>query len=201
MDRLTAGKMHAHEIETDISFVRRLLAAQFPQWADLSIEPISSAGTDNALYRLGDDMAVRLPRIRSAVGDVEREQQWLPKLAPFLPLATPVPLAKGQPGEGYPWHWSIYRWLEGEEATIERIADQHQAAIDLAGFITALQRVDTTGAPLAGRGVPLAKRDAYTREAIEALRGIIDIEAATAAWEAALGTPIWDGPPLWVHGD
>jgi aminoglycoside phosphotransferase (APT) family kinase protein len=132
---------------------------------------------------------------------VEREQQWLPKLAPFLPLAIPVPLAKGQPGEGYPWHWSIYRWLEGEEVTIERITDPHQAAIDLAGFITALQQVDTTGAPLAGRGVPLAKRDAYTREAIEALRGIIDIDAATAAWEAALGAPVWHGPPLWVHGD
>ena len=110
---MSAGKMHVDEVDIDVSLVVRLLATQFPQWADLPIEPVPSAGTDNALYRLGDDMAVRLPRIHSAVGDVEREQEWLPKLAPFLPLAVPIPLEKGKPSEGYPWHWSIYRWLDG----------------------------------------------------------------------------------------
>jgi aminoglycoside phosphotransferase (APT) family kinase protein len=105
---MTTGKMHVGEVDTDASLVRRLLAAQFPQWADLPIEPVPSAGTDNALYRLGDDMAVRLPRIHWAAG-VDKEHEWLPKLAPFLPLAIPVPLAKGNPGEGYPWQWSVYR--------------------------------------------------------------------------------------------
>jgi aminoglycoside phosphotransferase (APT) family kinase protein len=198
---MSAGKMHVDEVDTNVSLVVRLLTTQFPQWADLSIEPVPSAGTDNALYRLGDDMAVRLPRIRSAVGDVEREHRWLPRLAPFLPLAVPIPLAKGQPGEGYPWHWSIYRWLEGESATIERIADLHQAATDLAQFVAALWRIDPADGPRAGRGVPLAQRDVSTREAIEALRGMIDVDAATAAWEAALGAPVWHGPPVWVHGD
>ena len=202
---MTAGKMHVDEVDTDASLVSRLLAAQFPQWADLPIEPVPSAGTDNALFRLGDDMAVRLPRIHWATG-VDKEHEWLPKLAPFLPLAIPVPLAKGQPGEGYPWQWSVYRWLEGESATIERIADPRQAATELAQFISALQRIDATGwppprPPNASRGVPLAMRDRYTRKAIAALRGMSDVDTATAAWEAALGAPAWHGPPVWVHGD
>jgi aminoglycoside phosphotransferase (APT) family kinase protein len=193
--------MHVDGVDTSVSLVVRLLATQFPQWADLPIEPVPSAGTDNALYRLGEDKTVRLPRIRSAVGDVEREQQWLPRLAPFLPLAIPNPLAKGQPDEGYPWHWSIYRWLEGESATIERITDLRQAATDLAQFLAALRRIDPTGGPRACRGVPLAQRDVSTREAIEALRGMIDVDAAAEAWEAALEAPVWHGSPVWVHGD
>jgi len=121
---MSPGKMHADEVDTDVSLVRRLLAAQFPQWADQPIEPLHSAGTDNAIYRLGDDMAVRLPRIEGAAGQVDKEHRWLPRFAPLLPLAIPAPLAMGMPGEGYPWHWSVYRWLEGETAIIERIADR-----------------------------------------------------------------------------
>jgi len=197
---MTNSKMHVGEVDTDASLVRRLLAAQFPQWADLPIEPVPSAGTDNALYRLGDDMAVRLPRISWAAG-VDKEHEWLPKLAPFLPLAIPIPLAKGNPGEGYPWQWSVYRWLEGENATIEHIVDLRQAATDLAHFIAALQQIDSTGGPPARRGVPLARRDQPTREAITALRGTLDANVVTAAWDAALAAPAWQGLPVWVHGD
>ena len=203
---MPAGNMHVDEVDTDVSLVGRLLAAQFPQWADLPIEPLRSAGTDNAIYRLGDDKAVRLPRIHGATGQVDKEHRWLPRLAPLLPLAIPVPLAKGTPGEGYPWHWSVYRWLEGENATIERIADPRQAATKLAQFIAALQRIDPTGGPPPGqhnsfRGVPLAMRDAPTRAAIASLHGTLDADAATAAWEAALQAPAWHGPPVWLHGD
>jgi len=203
---MPAEKMHADEVDTDASLVGRLLAAQFPHWADLPIEPVDSAGTDNALYRLGDAMVVRLPRIHWAVGQVEKEHEWLPRLAPLLPLAVPVPLAKGMPGEGYPWKWSVYRWLEGENATIERIADARRAATELGHFIAALQRIDTTGGPSPAvhnsfRGVPLATRDATTRAAIASLRSVIDVGAASAAWEAALEAPAWDGPPVWIHGD
>jgi len=160
---MSAGKMHVDEVDTNVSLVVRLLTTQFPQWADLPIEPVHSAGTDNALYRLGDDMAVRLPRIPWATGQVDKEHQWLPRLAPFLPLAIPIPLAKGKPGEGYPWHWSVYRWLEGENATIESVANPRQAATDLAQFIAALQRINATGGPPPGthnssRGEPLAMR-------------------------------------------
>ena len=180
------------------------------QWADLPVKPVASAGTDNALYRLGDDKVVRLPRIHWAVGQVEKEHKWLPKLAPHLPLAIPVPLARGGPGGSYPWDWSIYRWLDGENAALERMSDPCQVAQDLAGFIAAMQRIDATNGPTpsvhnSGRGVPLATRDEQTRIAIDALRDMIDIDldtdAITAAWETALRAPVWTGPPVWLHGD
>lgn len=203
---MSAGKMHADEVDTDVALVRRLLAAQFPPWADLPLAPVPSAGTDNALYRLGDDMVVRLPRIHWAIGQVDKEWQWLPRLAPHLPLTIPVPLALGEPAEGYPWPWGVYPWLDGETATPDRLADPRQAAVDLARFIAALQRIDPTGGPTPGphnskRGVPLVTRDAATRAAIAALHGMVDVDAATAAWDAALAAPVWEGPPVWIHGD
>ncbi len=203
---MSAHKMHGDEVDTDPSLVSRLLAAQFPQWADLPITPVRSAGTNNAIYRLGEDMAARLPRIAWATGQVDKEHLWLPRLAPFLPLAIPVPLAKGGPGEGYPWDWSVYRWLEGETATIERIADPAQVARDLARFITALRRIDpvdwpSPGPPNSSRGVPLTKRDAETRAAIAALDGMLDASAVTEAWDAAIQAPGWHDLPVWVHGD
>lgn len=193
--------MHAAEVDTDVSLVGRLLAAQFPQWADLPIEPVASAGTDNAIYRLGDDMAVRLPRIHWAVKDVDKEHQWLPRLAPLLPVAIPVPLGKGEPAAGYPWHWSVYPWLHGENPAVDRFTDRGSLALELAQFVAALRRIDPTGGPPAGRGVPLEERDAPTRTAIDALHGMVDTAAVTAAWDAALQVPAWPGPPVWVHGD
>jgi len=198
--------MHADEVDTDVSLVRRLLAAQFPHWAALSIEPVLSAGTDNAIYRLGDDMAVRLPRIHWAIGQVDKEYHWLPRLAPHLRLAITVPLARGTPGEGYPWDWSVCPWLEGENITLERIADIRQTVTELAQFITALRSIDPTGGPPPGshnsaRGVPLAARNSQTRTAITALQGMLDTEAVTAAWEADLQAPVWQDPPVWIHGD
>jgi aminoglycoside phosphotransferase (APT) family kinase protein len=203
---LADRKMHADEVDTDVALVGRLLASQFPDWAGLPIEPVPSAGTDNAIYRVGDDLAVRLPRIERATAQVDKEHNWLPRFAPHLPLAIPVPLARGMPGEGYPWHWSLSPWLEGENATVERISDLCQAATDLAEFVRALQRVDSTGGPSAGehnfgRGIPLAQRNSRTREAIEDLDGMLETEAVTAAWEAALQAAAWQGPPVWVHGD
>ena len=203
---MAAIKMHVDEVETDVGLVGRLVAGQFPEWADLPIVRVPSAGTDNALYRLGDDMVVRLPRIDWAVGQVDKDNEWLPKLAPHLPLEIPVPLAKGAPGEGYPWNWAIHRWLEGENAVSSHVADLRQTAIDLAGFIVALQRIDTKGGPVAepsryGRGVPLRFRDRSTREAIAGCEDMIDVGAVTAAWESALEVPDWQGEPIWFHGD
>jgi aminoglycoside phosphotransferase (APT) family kinase protein len=204
---LADGRMHPDELTIDVNLVRRLLAEQFPQWADLALKPYSSAGSDNAMYRLGDGMVVRLPR-RSGrtVDSLDKECEWLPRLAPLLPLAVPVPLAKGAPAEGYPCGWAVFRWLDGETATIERLADARRAAMDLAEFIGALQRIDARGAPTPGehnffRGVPLAMRDANVRSAIAALDGEMDVAAVTAAWESALRVPDWRGPPVWIHGD
>ena len=203
---MPAEKMHADEVDIDVSLVGRLLAAQFPQWAGLPIERVRPSGTDNAIYRLGDDMAVRLPRRERTSGTLEKERRWLPRLAPLLPLAVPVPLAEGMPAEDYPWKWSVYRWLEGENATVERITDLSQLATDLAQFVAALQRIDPTGGPSPGehnffRGAPLAGRDEATRAAIASLARAIDGGTVTAAWEAALRAPEWERPPVWVHGD
>ncbi len=203
---MAAGKMHADEVDTDIDLVQRLLAAQFPQWADLPLEALQSCGTDSALYRLGDDKVVRLPRIHAAAEQVDKENQWLPRLAPLLTLPIPAPLAKGTPGEGFPWPWSVYRWIEGETATIERIDDLKQAATEMAQFIAALHGIDPAGGPAPGdhnsfRGVPLATRDAATRTAISSLHGMLDEAALTAAWDAALNASVWNRPPVWIHGD
>jgi aminoglycoside phosphotransferase (APT) family kinase protein len=193
--------MHADELATDVGLVRRLLAAQFPQWAELPIEPVASSGTDNALYRLGADMVVRLPRIHWAVGGVNKDLQWLPRLAPLLPVAIPVPLAKGTPAEGYPWEWGVYPWLEGENTRVDDIADPDALAHGLARFVEALHRVDLAGGPPAGRGVPLATREEPVRAALVELDEMIDTRAAASAWDAALGAPPWSGPPIWIHGD
>jgi aminoglycoside phosphotransferase (APT) family kinase protein len=193
--------MHADEVHTDVSLVRRLLDGQFPQWAGLPIAAVRSAGTDNAIYRLGDDMVVRLPRIHWAVGQADREHEWLPRLAPLLPLDIPTPLARGAPAEGYPWSWAVHRWLDGDTATPERIADEYEVATELAQFVDALQRVDTTGAPPSHRGLPLVQQDVAARAALAELHETIDTDAALAAWESALATPDWDGPPTWLHGD
>ncbi|MDQ1710877.1 MAG: hypothetical protein QOE45_327 [Frankiaceae bacterium] len=198
--------MHADEVDTDPALVRRLLATQFPRWAGLPIEPVPSAGTDNALYRLGDDLAVRLPRYPSAARQVAKEHRWLPYLAPHLPFAVPVPLAKGEPAEGFPWHWSVCPWLDGENATLDRVDDPRRLAADLAAFVSALRRVDPAGGPAPGphnfgRGVPLAVRDDVTRSAIADLGRLVDTEAVTAAWDAGMRAPAWDGPPVWIHGD
>jgi len=198
-------RMHADEVPTDEALVRRLLAAQFPEWASLEIAAVESAGTDHALYRLGSNFCVRLPRIAWATGQADKEGRWLPRLAPLLPLGIPVQLARGLPGEGYPWHWTVCRWIEGEAATTARIDDLPEAARQLAGFIHALQAVDASGAPDAtrpgSRGAPLATRDAATRSALLQLDGMFDTEHALQVWEAALAAPAWDRAPVWLHGD
>ncbi len=194
------------ETHIDTPLVRRLLAAQFPKWADLRLEKVDSGGTDNTIYRLGNDLAVRLPRLLSASGQVDKELRWLPTLGPHLPLEVPVPLAAGMPSEEYTWHWSIVPWIKGEVASIERIENPHQAAASLGHFISALHQIDATGGPRSGvhnsfRGVPLIMRDTETREAIAKLAKIFNANALTAAWESALQAPEWHGPDVWVHGD
>ena len=202
---MPAGKMHLDEVDINVSLVRRLIAAQFPQWAGLPVTPVVLQGWDNRTFRLGKEMSVRLPSAERYTLQVEKEHRWLPKLAPLLPLPIPVPLAKGAPAAGYPWHWSVYRWLDGEPATAERIADLPQFATALAEFLTALQRIDSAGGPPPGRhnffrGGPLTVYDAETRQAIAALDGKIDTDAASAMWEEALRAT-WHGSPVWLHGD
>jgi aminoglycoside phosphotransferase (APT) family kinase protein len=198
--------MHVDEVDIDVDLVARLVAEQFPDWAARPLEPVLPRGTDNALYRLGDDLVARLPRTPRTSRALELERRWLPTLAPHLPLAVPVPLADGRPAHGYPFTWSVYGWLPGQTATHAPVADQEQLAADLAHFIDALRRIDPTGGPPPGavnasRGVPLATRDRSTRDSIAKLEETIDTDAVTAAWETALAASVWERPGVWLHGD
>jgi aminoglycoside phosphotransferase (APT) family kinase protein len=196
-------KMHADEVDTDASLVRRLLAGQFPLWADLPIKPVLSYGTDHAIYRVGSGLSVRLPRVAYATKQAAKEGTWLPRFAPLLPLEIPVQLATGQPAEGYPFAWSVYEWLAGQDAN-GAMDDLVRAAVDLAGFVNALQRIDTTGAPAhspSGRGGPLAEHDEDVRKSVSELGNRIDGQVALRSWQESLEAPAWQGPHVWVHGD
>lgn len=197
--------MPTAKVDINVALVRHLVATQFPQWANLPIRPVEPNGWDNKTFHLGDQMTVRLPSAEGYAPQVAKEHQWLPKLAPLLPLPIPVPLAQGSPAGAYPWHWSIYQWLPGEVAAVERIADLSAFATSLAEFLAALQHVDPAAGPAAGshsffRGAPLVVYDAETRQAISSLGNTIDAEAAQAVWETATRAT-WPGPPVWFHGD
>jgi aminoglycoside phosphotransferase (APT) family kinase protein len=185
--------------------VECLVARQFPKWSHLPVAPVELDGNDNTTFRLGDEFSARLPSADAYIAQVEKEHKWLPILAPLLPLPIPEPLASGEPGCGFQRPWSVYRWLDGTIATVDRINDLPGFAADLAAFLSALYSIDPGGGPAAGahsflRGGPIDELDGDVRSALAALAGQIDILAATAAWEDALNAS-WDGPDVWVHGD
>ena len=185
--------------------VECLIGEQFPEWSHLPVAPVELDGNDNTTFRLGEGLSARLPSADAYVAQVEKEHEWLPRLAPLLPLAIPEPLARGGPGCGFERPWSVYRWLDGTIATVDRIGDLPRFAADLAGFLSALYTIDPFGGPAAGahsffRGGPLETLDTDVRSATAALAGQIDTHAITAAWDAALDSA-WPGPDVWVHGD
>jgi aminoglycoside phosphotransferase (APT) family kinase protein len=187
------------------ALVSRLVTAQFPQWAHLPVTPVELDGWDNTTFRLGEDLSVRLPSADWYVQQVDKEHRWLPVLAPQLPFSIPEPVAKGAAGGGFPRPWSVYRWLKGRHATVERIPDLTGFATDLADFLAALYRIDPAAGPVPGehnffRGGPLTTYAGEAREAISALRAEIDADAATEVLDAALAAT-WVGSPVWVHGD
>ncbi|MFI1400586.1 aminoglycoside phosphotransferase family protein [Streptomyces sp. NPDC020681] len=198
----TAGSCPA----IDAALARRLVDTQFPQWAELPLKLLDPAGSDHVIYRLGEDLTVRLPRHAGAIRQAMKESEWLPRLASHLPLAIPEPVGVGEPDFDYPWPWAVSRWLDGELATAESLADSSQAAVQLAEFLTALQAfvpedfpVEDAPQDLTGR--PLADRDRATRAAIAEVDGAFDAAAMTELWDAALSAPEWDRPPVWFHGD
>jgi len=194
-------KMHDGEVDIDAALVGRLVAAQFPDLADLPIREARSTGTVNAIYRLGDRLCVRLPRVAQWADGLARERTWLPKLAPHLSLRIPTPVAKGRPAPAYPFFWAIYEWIDGAPYADDLVDDERRAARDLARFVVELRRMDhVDGAPPTGRA-PLRELDGVTRDAIAGATGEIDRAAATAAWDRARAAPVWDGTPAWVHTD
>ena len=198
--------MHVDEIHIDSRAVSRLIREQFPQLSHLHVTAVPSTGTDNAMFRLGHRLVVRLPRIASAVLQVNMEQWWLPLLAPHLPLQVPKPIAVGVPSAGYPWAWSVYNWLDGDTLSRSNLRNPVDDATALAQFVHDLQQLDATGGPVPGdhnsrRGAPLTERDPIVRKCIATLNGQIDSGAATAEWEAALAAPSYSRSPVWIHGD
>lgn len=192
-------------ISIDTSLVRQLITTQFPEWANLPIDPVEPSGWDNRTFRLGNRMSVRLPSAAAYAAQVEKEHRWLPELSGYLPLPIPTPLAKGAPTETYPWHWSVYRWIEGRPADPETIPDLNQFALSLARFLRALYQIDAAGGPPPGehnfhRGGRLAVYDSDTRAALATLGNRIDAAAAEDVWSTALNSQ-WQGTPVWVHGD
>jgi aminoglycoside phosphotransferase (APT) family kinase protein len=189
----------------DAALARRLVDRQFPHWSDLPIEPMELDGWDNRSFRLGWELTVRLPSGDWYAEQVDKEQRWLPVLAPLLPLPIPEPVARGEPDAGYPYAWSVYRWLHGEPAATARVDDLEAFATDLAGFLRALRAVDATGGPPPGRhnwfrGGPLATYEAEALEALDKLGDEVPRAEIEPVWADAIRTT-WDREPVWVHGD
>jgi aminoglycoside phosphotransferase (APT) family kinase protein len=195
-------KMHDDEIDIDVDLVRRLLRAQFPQWSELRIEPVDSTGTVNAVFRLGDRLAVRLPRT-PRWHDLETEMCWLDGLAARLPVTIPEAVARGEPSLGYPWPWAVFTWIDGRTWDPNDSGNSDVAADDVAGFLEAVQALDPGGQPC---GTPdalptLARSDGSVRSAIDAATGMVDTDAVRGAWARALRVPEWQGPRVLLHGD
>jgi aminoglycoside phosphotransferase (APT) family kinase protein len=194
-------KMHENEIEIDISVVQELISNQFSQWAGLPIEPVASMGTDNALFRVGDALQARLPRIHWALDNIDKEFTWLPRIKPFVSVPITTPLHIGKPIKQYPFNWAIYDWLEGENPEPGCPNCCSQFVQDIVDFIKQMRKINLPDSPRAARGMPLIVRDEPTRKAIKELDGVIDTSLATNIWEEALAVPYWDRRPVWVHGD
>ena len=193
--------MHDGEVAVDEHLVAALLAEQFPAWGGLPLARVTSTGTDYAVFRLGADLSVRLPRIGWAVDQVHRDAEWLPRVDGLLPVAVPEPVAVGEPGCGYPWSWALHRWVPGSNPVPGAVAEPERLADDLAGLVTAFHRIDLPGGRAARRGLPLATQDEAARRAVAALGEQVDAAAVLDAWDGALAAPPWSGPPTWFHGD
>ncbi len=204
--------------DLDASLVRRLVASQFPRWAHLPVTAVLPGGNDNRTFRLGSELSVRLPSGPGYAAAVTKEQRCLPLLARQLPLPVPTPVGLGRPGQGYPFPWSVYRWIEGEPVSATGVSDSTAFATDLARFLVALRQADPTGGPTPGahsfwRGGPLATYHDETLAAIATLTAStgesgsgdgggdgLDPHACRAVWDTATNST-WEGDPVWFHGD
>lgn len=192
-------------IEIDAALVGKLIRNQFPGWSDLELRPVARQGWDNRTFHLGDNLSVRLPSAERYAAQVEKEQKWLPVLGPNLPLAIPLPVAKGVPDGDYPYPWSVREWIAGASVAFGAEADFETMIDDLAGFLHALRAIDATGGPVAGRhnffrGGDLRTYDRETTSLLDAMGARSDAAAARRIWQAALLSR-WNRPGVWVHGD
>jgi aminoglycoside phosphotransferase (APT) family kinase protein len=188
------------DLAIDEALVRSLLREQHPDLAGLELRAVEG-GWDNRMWRLGEDLAVRMPRTPRAPSLLEKEHRWMPELAPRLPLPVSVPVRTGEPSERFPRNWTVTTWVHGEPADRTPIANGPDAAAALASFLTALHWDAPADAPaVEHRGVPLDRVADDVERHFEAMP---DDEAAPlqAIWDDALAAPEWDRPAVWLHGD
>ena len=193
--------MPAAEVDVTPELLRRLLAEQHPDLAQLPVTVLAN-GWDNVVFRVGDDLLARLPRRELGAQLAGHEQHWLPLLAAQLPLPVPAPVRTGRPGLGYPWPWSIVPYIPGQVAAETPPADLTAAAVSLGGFLAALHTPAPPDAPANPfRGVPLAERTDTLMRNLSTVADQVDRAAVRRAWATALAAPRWTEPPVWVHGD
>lgn len=196
-----------NEINITTDLAAKLIAEQFPEFAHLNIQSVTQQGHDNRTYRLGNDMLIRLPTEESYALKVPKEQELLPKLAPFLSISIPAPIKMGVPSHNYPYPFSIYKWLEGTSINLLKLDTDilEHLAFDLAKFLKELQSIYNIEGPSPGqhnwwRGSHVSVYDEGAREQISQLSGIIHAQHAVDLWEKACKTR-WENPPVWIHGD
>ena len=212
------GPLHDDEFTIDVRLVRALVDRTLPECASLPLSPLRWSGSSNALFRLGEELLVRLPRQPGGSATIEKEARWLPQIGPLLPAPVPEIVAIGEPGFGYPERWLVVRWLEGDVPTVadpssEADPPRGGLALDLAAVVTALCDIDVPASALSDpelhwyRGAPLATRDEHTRRGVEACRAIsgldLDLDASLEVWEQAMALPgsARAPTPRWYHGD
>lgn len=194
--------MHEGEIVVTVATAARLIGAQFPHWAGLPLRMLPTGGSDNVMIRLGDSLVLRFPRVAHAVGPLEVEARWLGWLAGAVPLEVPEVVARGAPGEGYPFPWLVLSWIAGEDALRAPVRDELGAAQALAGLVGSLRSLPVPeAAPRKGEGQQLRSRDAFLREMVARITDEADPAQVLRQWEAALALPTWEGPPVLVHAD
>lgn len=199
---MTQGRMHDDQLPVDAALVRRLVAEQFPAWARLPVTPLAT-GTVNAMFRLGDEMVVRLPVVERAADDIVFERRWLPVLGAELAVPIPRVLAAGDPSPDYPCPWLVLTWLPGITPTPGAVEAAGTSALvaDIADLLTSLRRIDTTGAPPGYRSGSFHGLDPAVRTSLDAVSDLVDTPLLLRLWDDALDAPAWSGPPVWTHGD
>lgn len=198
---MTRRAKPAADVVIDAGLVQRLLHEQHPDLAHQALVKIAE-GWDNAVFRLGNDLAVRLPRRAASARLIEHEQRWLPHLSSALPVPVPAPVRVGMPSTTFEWAWSVFRWLPGQSLLHGGATAPRKTASMLRRFLQALHRPAPEDAPTnPWRGVRLDARTAALHEHLHQLGAAVDRTPILQLWDRALAAPTWPGPPLWLHGD
>jgi aminoglycoside phosphotransferase (APT) family kinase protein len=199
-------RLHADQVEIDAPLVRALVRSQFPELARLRPRRVRSGGTENAVFRLGDELSLRLPLRPSAVDSLRKEIRWLPEIARHCRLPVPEIVAVGEASQGYPFPSAVVRWLRGDDALTARFASLDETADALADFVAGLRAADPMSVPPPStegfvRGGPLTERESSVDAALPRCTGLLDVSAAASLWADGLAAPEWTGPPVWLHAD